>query len=73
MKWKQFFTPVNSIDWEQAHQLIKDNSQEAVVFLDVRQPGEYSSGHLPGARLLPLGELDKRLGELEQDKHIVIY
>ncbi len=26
--------------------------------LDVRTPGEYSTGHVPGARLIPLGDLD---------------
>ena len=73
MRWKQFFTPVNSINWEQAHQLVEDNSQQDVVFLDVRQPSEYNAGHMPGAKLLPLGDLDKRLAELEKDKHLVIY
>lgn len=73
MRWKQFFTPVKSINWEQAHQLVEDTSQEDVVYLDVRQTSEYNSGHMPGAKLLPLGDLDKKLSELDQKKHIVIY
>ncbi len=73
MRWKQFFTPVNSINWEQAHQLIENTSQDDVVFLDVRQPKEYNHGHLPGAKLLPLGDIDKKTSELDQNKHIVIY
>ncbi len=73
MKWKQFFTPISSINWEKAHQLVDHTPGRDVVFLDVRQPKEYTRGHLPGAKLIPLGELDNRLEELEKDKPIVIY
>ena len=72
MKWKQFFTPVASINWQKANKLVAENADD-VDFLDVRQPGEYAGGHLPGAKLMPLGDLDNRLGELDRDKHIVIY
>ena len=58
MKWMQFFTPVSSINWEEAHRLVSANPKGDVVFLDVRQPKEYNAGHLPGARLVPVGELD---------------
>jgi rhodanese-related sulfurtransferase len=73
MKWKQFFTPISSINWEEAHQLVDQTPDRDVVFLDVRQPKEYTRGHLPGAKLIPLGELENRLEELEKDKLIVIY
>jgi rhodanese-related sulfurtransferase len=38
----------------------------APVIVDVREPGEYAGdlGHLPGARLIPVGELPRRLQEL---------
>lgn len=32
--------------------------------IDVREPDEYASGHVPGARNLPLGELESRLSEI---------
>ena len=73
MKWMQFFTPVSSITWEEAQQLVESTPGEDVVFLDVRQPKEYANGHLPGAKLIPLGDLDKRLDELGQDQPVVIY
>ncbi len=73
MKWLQFFTPVASITWEEANQLVADHPAGDVVFLDVRQPQEYAAGHLPGAKLLPLGELESRLDELGGGKAIVIY
>lgn len=39
--------------------------------LDVRQPEEYREGHLPGARLIPLDELNSRLQELPRDREII--
>ena len=40
--------------------------------LDVREPDEYAEGHIDGARLLPLGELGRRLNELPQDREILV-
>lgn len=31
---------------------------DTAVVLDVREPNEYATGHLPGAVLLPLGTID---------------
>jgi len=38
---------------------------EPHLLLDVREPDEYASARIDGARLIPLGELEARLGELE--------
>ena len=40
---------------------------------DVREPAEFDGelGHIAGARLLPFGELRKRLGELPKEERIV--
>lgn len=73
MKWRQYFTPVTSITWEQANTLAAENKDSEVVFLDVRQAGEYENGHMPGATLLPLGEIDDRLDEIPKESPIVIY
>ncbi|NMG68987.1 rhodanese-like domain-containing protein [Parazoarcus communis] len=43
------------------------NREEAVV-VDVRDQGEYSQGHIPNARHLPLSELARRSNELEKFK-----
>lgn len=73
MKWMQFFTPVSSINWEEAHELVHKYPTGDVTFLDVRQPKEYEGSHLPGAKLIPLGNLEGRLAELDREKPIVIY
>lgn len=46
---------------------LKINRDEAVV-IDVREQGEYANGHIANARHIPLGELDRRLPELEKLK-----
>lgn len=43
------------------------NREDAVV-VDVREPGEYSKGHIPNSRHIPLAQLDKRLPELDRFK-----
>lgn len=73
MKWKQFFTPVSNINGEEAKQLVADKGADNVVYLDVRQPREYENTHIPGAKLIPIGELDKRLDELNPEAPIVVY
>lgn len=40
--------------------------------LDVRELHEYREGHIDGARLLPLGDLAKRLDELPRDREILV-
>ena len=39
--------------------------------LDVRQPEEFRDGHISGSRLIPLGELNRRMKELPQEREIV--
>lgn len=39
--------------------------------LDVREPDEWAAGHIPGATLIPLGQLPGRLAEVPRDRLIV--
>ncbi|HHO69959.1 MAG TPA: rhodanese-like domain-containing protein [Halothiobacillus sp.] len=45
------------------------------LVLDVREPDEFKSGHLRGAKLIPLGSLVSKLPELEKfkDKTVLVY
>ncbi len=41
--------------------------------IDVRQLKEYKAGHLPGAQLIPLGDLEKRSTELDPNLPTLVY
>src|SRR5271157_432862 len=43
------------------------------VLIDVREPQEYGICSIPGSKLMPLGELPKRIGELDRMADIVIH
>jgi NADPH-dependent 2,4-dienoyl-CoA reductase/sulfur reductase-like enzyme/rhodanese-related sulfurtransferase len=43
------------------------------LLLDVREPDEFESGHIPGARNIPLPELRQRLNELPASREIRLY
>ena len=73
MRWLQFFTPVDSVNSTEAKEMIQNSAPDELILLDVRQPKEYEAAHLPGAILLPLGQLDERMGELDRNKKILIY
>ncbi len=44
---------------------------DGATVVDVREPGEYVGGHVPGALLMPMGQLPSRAGEL--DRHHPVY
>ena len=72
--WSLFgnrFRGIKEVDTAGALQLI--NHKNAIV-LDVREPKEYDTGHVLNAKLIPLGKLKERMGELEKyrDKPIVV-
>ena len=73
MRWRQFFTPVKSINTDAARKLISNNTSEEVAIIDVRQPSEYEAGHIPGAKLIPLPELNDRLNEIDPNKPAMVY
>jgi rhodanese-related sulfurtransferase len=54
-----------------AEAMARIDSAQPPVILDVRQPDEFRSGHIAGAKLIPLNELHKRLGELPKDAEIL--
>ena len=41
--------------------------------IDVRQPHEYAEGHIPGAQLIPLPEIEDRLDELDPNVDLILY
>jgi len=43
------------------------------ILIDVREPYEYQIARIPGAQLIPLGDLPKRLKELDTEAEIVAH
>jgi adenylyltransferase/sulfurtransferase len=43
------------------------------VLIDVREPNEYKICHIPGSKLIPLGEFPKRVGEFDPQADIAIH
>ncbi|MFH1980661.1 MAG: rhodanese-like domain-containing protein [Pseudomonadota bacterium] len=52
---------------------MSQEKEKDYVLIDVRQPAEYQDGHIPGALLIPLGEMERRLFELPSDRDLVFY
>jgi molybdopterin-guanine dinucleotide biosynthesis protein A/rhodanese-related sulfurtransferase len=45
---------------------------DGTMVLDVRQPDEYEAGHVPGAHLIPLGEVAQRIGEIPEGAPVLV-
>jgi hydroxyacylglutathione hydrolase len=61
----------------QTEQVRPERAQQAIesgaVLIDVREPGEFAGGHIPGAMHLPLGEIDARAGDLPRGVPVIAY
>jgi hydroxyacylglutathione hydrolase len=69
--WDTAGYPYEEIGQMTVHELNERNGDLQVV--DVRSPGEWKRGHVPGARHIFLGELHKRMSELDRKKPTAIY
>jgi molybdopterin/thiamine biosynthesis adenylyltransferase/rhodanese-related sulfurtransferase len=64
---------VREIDVERARDLL--DGAEPPVLVDVRERNEWNQGHIPGAVLLPMGELESRIEEAAPDRSrpVILY
>lgn len=63
--------PYTNVSVSVAKTMIDSNPD--LVILDVRYRYEYDDGHLRNAILIPLGELESRLDELDKEKETLVY
>ncbi len=54
-------------------ELLERLSRGDTVLVDVRPTEEYESGHIEGAKSIPIDELERRLAELPEDREVVAY
>ena len=45
---------------------------DGATVIDVREPGEYVSGHVPGARLVPMSQISGAVGSLPRDRDVYV-
>jgi rhodanese-related sulfurtransferase len=68
-----YFKSVSTWPAEKVREFLRGKNPQEYNLVDVRQPQEYEAGHLPGAQLIPLGELEGRLHELDPNKPTIAY
>jgi len=73
MKLNCSIDEIKRLTSQEAKKILDSDALGAFQLLDVRQPREYEAGHIPGAKLIPLGELEYRYGELDKDRGIISY
>ncbi len=73
MELMDYFKPVKTWSTAEVREFLRENNSDEYNLVDVRQPKEYEQEHLPGAKLLPVGELQERLGELDPTKPTIAY
>ena len=62
---------ITNITADEVYKLLSSNKDHFI--LDVRSKEEFDGGHIEGAYLVPVSELENRLAELPQDKPIIVY
>jgi rhodanese-related sulfurtransferase len=49
-----------------------DAGRSGATVIDVREASEYVAGHVPGARLVPMGQLSARAEELDPSRPVYV-
>jgi rhodanese-related sulfurtransferase/rubrerythrin len=68
-----YFKPVVTWSVQQVREFLQQKSARDYNLVDVRQPGEYEAGHLPGATLIPVRQIEDRYRELDPAKPTITY
>lgn len=64
---------VKDIEPKELHDLMQScTNGDCPVVVDVREPWEYRQGHVPGAILMPLGQIASRVAELDPEHPVAV-
>ena len=76
--WEKMGLPVTAGDIKdvepvELHRILQNcMNGDCPAIVDVRDPWEFRQGHVPGARLIPLGQLSSRVNELDPEKPVAV-
>lgn len=70
---RRFYEDPDGLEPVTGGELLRRMEAGGLTVVDVRPRDEFAAGHVPGARSVPLSELEDRLGELPSDLEIVAY
>lgn len=60
-------------DWEMTHADVPvDVTTFQMQIVDVREPDEWQQARIPGSRHIPLGDLQRRAGELDRNQPVLV-
>jgi rhodanese-related sulfurtransferase len=71
MAWSLALAAAQDISSREARVLIEKNKD--IFLLDVRTPQENSQARLPGTKLIPINEFERRINEVPRNKTILVY
>jgi hydroxyacylglutathione hydrolase len=63
---------VKDIEPNELHNILEHCTADCPIVVDVREPWEFRQGHVPGAILMPLGQLSTRLAELNPEHPVAV-
>jgi hydroxyacylglutathione hydrolase len=75
--WERMRLPIaagdiKDIEPNELQNILEHCNGDCPIVVDVREPWEYQQGHVPGAVLMPLGQLSKRIRELNPDHPVAV-
>lgn len=70
---RTFLSNREDLEAVSASELLARLQTNGVVVLDVRPKDEYRAGHIPGARSVPVSELEPALADIPRDHEVIAY
>ena len=58
---------------DEFNEYIRTHKEKNYLVIDVRQASEYELGHIPGAKLMPLPEVEAKLFTLPSNRDLIFY